>query len=82
MTTAEMKIAPGMYMSACRKAGTYNGKVCEQVTYNGQVAKVAYTTDDTMVVIRIMNNDSTLSNVHKTVYLSSLRGWLVSDYSK
>lgn len=81
MTTTEMKIAPGMYISACRKAGIYGGKDCVQTTYNGQVSKVAYTKDDTMVVIRILNEDGTLSSTHKTVYLSSLSGWLVSDYA-
>ena len=82
MVTAEMKIAPGMYISACRKAGTYNGKVSDQVTYNGRVEKVAYSDDDTMVVIRLL--DDTLQNltkVYKTVYLSSLGGWLTSDYA-
>jgi hypothetical protein len=82
MTTAELKIAPGMYVSACRKAGTYNGKVSGQVTYNGRVEKVAYTDTDTMVVIRLVDNTmQNLTNVYKTVYLSSLSGWLTSDYA-
>lgn len=82
MTTNEMKIAPGMYVSACRKAGNYNGKDCSQVTYNGRVEKVAYTDNDTMVVIRLLDEAmANLTNVYKTVYLSTLGGWLASDYA-
>jgi hypothetical protein len=74
------KIVPGMYISACRRAGTYNGKVSGQVTYSGIVESVKYNPTghdtDTLVTIRLVD-----TNIFKSVYVSTLDGYLLSDYS-
>jgi hypothetical protein len=79
---AATMIVPGKYISAHRMGRMDRGEWKPSCQYNGKVEKVVKNDKGTLIVVRMMDANLThLTDTYKSVYLHSIKGYLVSDHT-